>query len=231
MTDTKGTQTMYTKPLAMTGTGILALALLTGCTTGETEADNTPAENGATTTATATTAPIESSPATGGGADDDQGTASPTATATPSDDQSATGTAPASGEDPVYAAIDAVYAEHPEVFIVQVDRDDDDTAYEIEAHESGTIREFNVTADGTVREDDSEDADDDHRRRARDATVTAEDAARSALEGRAGQTIDEMELDDENDTLVWKVELDRENGGDGDELRVDASAGTVTEDR
>jgi uncharacterized membrane protein YkoI len=223
MTDTKGTQTMYTTPLAMTGTGILALALLTGCTTAEPEAENTPAQNGATTAATA---PAQTSPATGD-ATDGEGTG----TATPGDDQSATGTAPATGEDPVYAAIDAVYAGHPEVFIVQVDRDDDDTAYEIEAHEAGTIREFNVTADGTVREDDSKDADDDHSRRARDATVTVEDAARAALEGRAGQTIDEMELDDENDTLVWKVELDRENGDDGDELRVDASAGTVTEDR
>jgi uncharacterized membrane protein YkoI len=222
MTDTKGTQTTCTTPLAMTGTGILALALLTGCTTAEPEAENTPAGNGATTAATA---PAQTSPATG-----DATGGEGTGTATPSDDQSVTGTAPATGEDPVYAAIDAVYAEHPEVFIVQVDRDDD-TAYEVEAHEAGTVREFNVTADGTVREDDSKDADDDHSRRARDATVTVEDAARAALEGRAGQTIDEMELDDENDTLVWKVELDRENGDDGDELRVDASAGTVTEGR
>lgn len=209
--------------LALTGSGVLALALLTGCTTAEPEAEDTPAGDGA---APATTAPAEASPTAG-----DQGTGTPTGTATPGgDDQSPTGTAAAGGDDPVFAAIDALYAEHPGVFIVQVDRDDD-TAYEIEAHEAGAIREFNVTAEGSVREDDDPDDDDDHVRRARDATVTAEEAAEAALEGRDGQTVDEMELDEEDGTLVWKVELDHQDGEDGDELHVDAATGEVTEDR
>ncbi|MGD6978270.1 MULTISPECIES: PepSY domain-containing protein [Citricoccus] len=221
MTETTGTQTTYTKSLAMTGTGLLALALLTGCATTEPEAGDTPADGGATTTATATTAPIESSPAAstpGTGTPTEDGTSSPTG---------ATGT---TGEDPVYAAIDAVYGQHPDAFVVQVDREDDGSAYEVEAHLEGEILEFTVMTDGSVREDDR-DGTDDHLRSARDARVTAEDAAQAALEGREGQLIDEMELEDEDGTLVWKVELDRENGDDGEKLHVDAMTGEVTPDR
>jgi uncharacterized membrane protein YkoI len=218
MTENSGPQTTYTKPLAMAGTGLLALALLTGCTTAGPEADGTPADGGDTTTATATTAPIESSPAAsspGTGTPTEDGTSSPTG---------ATGTA---GGDPVYAAIDAVHGQHPDAFVVKVDREDNGSAYEIEAHLQGEILDLTVTSAGAVRED-GRDTDDDHLRSARDAGLTAEDAARAALEGRAGQTIDEMELEDEGGTLVWKVELDRENGEDGEKLHVDAMTGEVT---
>lgn len=211
MTENKGTQTTYTKPLAMTGTGMLALALLTGCTTAEPEANGTPADNGP---ATATTAPAETSPATGGDADD-QGTSSAPA---------------ASGDDPVFAAIDALHAEHTDAIIVAIDQDDDDTRYEVEAVVGDRILDVDVMADGTVREDDDEDDDDDDLRKAREATVTAAQAAEAALEGRDGQTIDEMELDEEDDTLVWKVELDDDQGRDGDELRIDAKSGEVRTD-
>ncbi|MBB5748181.1 PepSY domain-containing protein [Micrococcus sp. TA1] len=227
MTENTGTQTTYTKPLAMTGTGLLALALLTGCSTAEPEADGTPADGGATTTATATTAPIESSPAesspgTGTPAEDDS--------SSPAGATGTTGTGGTGEEDPAYAAIDAALGQHPDAFVVKVDREDNGSSYEIEAHLQGEILDLTVSSDGAVRED-GRDTDDDHLRRARDASVTAEDAARAALEGRAGQTIDEMELDDEGGTLVWKVELDRENGDDGEKLHVDAMTGEVTPDR
>lgn len=224
MTENKGTQTMYTKPLAMTGTGILALALLTGCTTADPDADATPAGDGA---ATATTAPAETSPAAGtaspGDDDaDDQGTSSAPAT---------TGSAPAAaGEDPVFAAIDALYAEHQDAIIVEIDQDDDDTVYEIEAVVGDRILDFDVMTDGSVREDDDEDDDDDDIRKAREATVTAEQAAQAALEGRDGQTIDSMELDEDDNALHWEIELDDDQGRDGDELRVDAMTGEVRPD-
>lgn len=206
--ENKENQSTYAKSLAMTGTGVLALALLTGCTTAEPEGDATPAE----TTASEATS--------------DAGTGTPTADGT----SSPAGTATASGDDPVFAAIDAIHAQHPDAFVVQVDRDDDDSTYEIEAHLEGEILDFTVTADGSVREDDDRDRDDDDVRQAREATVTAEQAAEAALEGRDGQAIDEMELDEENGTLVWKVDLDRENGDSGDELLVDAKSGEVTQD-
>lgn len=224
MTQNTGTQTTYTKPLAMAGTGILALALLTGCTTAEPEAEGTPADNGATTAATATAGPetTATTPGTGTPTDDD--------TSTPAGTASTTGTTGTAGNDPVFAAIEAIHAKHPDAFVVQVDREDDDSAYEIEAHLEGEVLEFTVMTDGSIREDDR-DQDDDHIRKARDASVSAEQAAEATLEGRSGQTVDEMELEDEGGTLVWKVELDRENGDDGDELRVNAMTGEVTPGR
>lgn len=91
------------------------------------------------------------------------------------------------------------------------------------------VVDFDVRADGSVTEDD-DDQDDDDIRRAGEAQVSAEDAARAALEGRDGQGIDDMELDEDDGTLRWEVDLDREDGSDGDELRVDAATGEVTQD-
>jgi uncharacterized membrane protein YkoI len=222
MTETKGTQTTYTKPLAMTWTGILALALLTGCASAEPEANGAPADGAAT----ATTAPAENSPAASSpaaGDDDGQDTSSAPST---------TGNAStASGDDPVIAAIKAVYAEHSGAIIVEVSREDDDSRHDVEAVIGNELRDFDVLADGTVREDiDDDDVDQDDVQKAKEATVTAEDAVEAALQGRDGQTIDDMELEREDGALRWEIGLDRANGSDGDELRVDAATGAVTAD-
>ena len=113
---------------------------------------------------------------------------------------------------------------------MQIDQDDNDTTFEIEAVIGDRVVDFDVSTDGSVREDDDDDDDDDDIRRAGEAQVTAEEAARAALEGREGQSIDEMDLDEDNGTLRWDVNLDREGGDDGDELRVDAATGEVTQD-
>lgn len=208
MTENTGTQTTYTKSLAVSSTGALALALLTGCSTAEPESGSTPADDATTT------APAESSPA-----------ASTPAGSSPAE------SSPASGDDPAFAAIEALLAEHPDAVITQVDRDDDDTRFEVEAVVGDALRDFQVGSDGSIREDGDQDQDDEDIRRAGEATVTAQQAAEAALEGRTGQTIDSMELDEENGTLAWNVELDDDQGRDGDELLVDASTGEVTQDR
>ncbi|MGM7669297.1 PepSY domain-containing protein [Microbacterium sp. A93] len=218
MTQHTGTQRTYTKPLMMTGGGILALALLTGCSV---------ADPGSSDSETSTAATAESSPATAEtspSSSDEAGT--PPASGS-SASSNAEGTA--TGEDPVFAAIDALLAEHADAVIVQIDLDDDDSVYEIEAVIGDRVVDFDVRADGSVREDD-DDRDDDDIRRAQEATVTAEDAARAALEGRDGQSIDDMELDEDNGTLRWEIDLDRQGGDDGDELYVDAATGEVTQD-
>ncbi|NUL47842.1 peptidase [Cellulosimicrobium funkei] len=217
MTQNTGIPRKYTKTLALSGTGVLALALLTGCSVadeGAPESDNGTAATAETSPTTAET----SSPA----ATDDSGT--PTAS------NSSTGEATTTGEDPVFAAIDALLAEHGDAVIVQIDQDDNDTTFEIEAVIGDRVVDFDVSTDGSVREDDDDDDDDDDIRRAGEAQVTAEEAARAALEGREGQSIDEMDLDEDNGTLRWDVNLDREGGDDGDELRVDAATGEVTQD-
>lgn len=216
MTQSTGFPRPSTKTLALTGTGVLALALLTGCSV----ADEGASESSNGTSATAETSATTAETSSPTGSDDTSSTAS----AAPS------GEGTASGEDPAFAAIDALLTEHTDAVIVQIDRDDDDTVYEIEAVTGDLVVDFNVLTDGTVSEDDDEDDDDDDIRRAQEATVTAEDAARAALEGRDGQSIDSMELDENDGTLRWEVDLDRENGDDGDELRVDAMTGEVTQD-
>lgn len=214
MTQHTGTQSTYTQSLMMTGGGILALALLTGCSV---------ADPGASESETSTAATAESSPA-------NAETASPSTDASGTPVASPTGEATTTGDDPVFAAIDALLAEHSDAIIVQIDQDDDDTVYEIEAVLGDRVVDFDVLTDGSVREDDDDDDDDEDIRRANNAQVTAEEAARAALEGRDGQTIDDMELEEDDGTLRWEIDLDREGGEDGDDLRVDAATGEVTQD-
>lgn len=218
MTKNTSIQSTFTKTLALSGTSVLALALLTGCSV----------EEGTPGTEDTTAATTESSPATAETSPTTDSTASDSA-ASGTADTPGTPTAAGDGEDPVFAAIDALLAEHSDAVIVQIDLDDDDTVYEIEAVIGDRVVDFDVRADGSVTEDD-DDQDDDDIRRAGEAQVSAEDAARAALEGRDGQGIDDMELDEDDGTLRWEVDLDREDGSDGDELRVDAATGEVTQD-
>lgn len=220
----KVAQTTFTQTLAWTGTGVLALALLTGCSVAE-------PDNSDDTATTATSgAAAETSDATSDstdGATDDQ-SASATDTSTPTSGET---TAAVAGDDPVFAAIDAFLAEQEGALIVEIDLDDNDTRYDIEAVVGDQILDFDVTLDGEVREDTDDDDDDDQDdiRRAQEADLTAEEAARAALEGRDGASIDSLSLDDDDNTLRWEVELDNAQGDDND-LHVDAMTGVVTTD-
>ncbi|MEW1981918.1 PepSY domain-containing protein [Citricoccus sp. NPDC079358] len=224
MMQKKVAQTTFTQTLAWTGTGVLALALLTGCSVAE-------PDNSDDTATTATSgAAAETSDATSDstdGATDDQ-SASATDTSTPTSGET---TAAVAGDDPVFAAIDAFLAEQEGALIVEIDLDDNDTRYDIEAVVGDQILDFDVTLDGEVREDTDDDDDDDQDdiRRAQEADLTAEEAARAALEGRDGASIDSLSLDDDDNTLRWEVELDNAQGDDND-LHVDAMTGVVTTD-
>jgi uncharacterized membrane protein YkoI len=54
------------------------------------------------------------------------------------------------------------------------------------------------------------------------AKITAEQAKGAALAANPGATITQIELDNENGTLVWGVEL-----ADGTEVKVDAGSGQI----
>lgn len=223
MTQSTGNSRTYTKTLALTGTGVLALALLTGCSVAD---EGTP-DGGASATASGSTA--ETSPATADDATDDATDSTGPGTGTAS---ASGGSTPADGEDPVFAAIEAFLADQPDAIIVEIDQDDDDTRFDVEAVVGEQILDFDVMMDGEVREDDDDDDDDDQDdiRRAQEAELTAEDAARAALEGRDGSTIDSVSLDDDDNTLRWDVELDNRDGDDDVDLHVDAATGEVTQD-
>ena len=211
MTKNTATQSLTAKPLLFTGTGVLALALLTGCSTAADDPATTPAPEQATTSAPAEAE--STTPAT-----DESGT--------PADEQQPN----AGGNDPVFDAIAAVTAEHGDGFIVSIDRDDRDEHYEIEVVVGEQVLDLKVGLDGTITEDE-QDSDDDDIQKAQQATVDAETALKRAFESRAeGLTVDDVELDEDDDRLVWEIDFDDADGKDSDEVVIDAQDGSVVRD-
>lgn len=211
MTKNTTTQSLTAKPLLFTGTGVLALALLTGCSTAADDPATTPAPEQATTSA-----PAEAESTTP--AADESGT--------PADEQQPN----AGGNDPVFDAIAAVTAEHADGFIVSIDRDDRDEHYEIDVVVGEQVLDLKVGLDGTITEDD-QDSDDDDIQKAQQATVDAETALKRAFESRAeGLTVDDVELDEDDDRLVWEIDFDDADGKDSDEVVIDAQDGSVVRD-
>ena len=126
------------------------------------------------------------------------------------------------GDDPAFAAIDAVLAEHGDGIVINVDREDDGKAYDVDVVVGTEVIELEVDADGTVREDERESGDDDVAK-AQDASVTAADAIRGALDQHPDGLLDEAELDEDNGDLHWKIELDDADRNDLAELEVPAN--------
>ena len=211
MTNNTATQSLTAKPLLFTGTGVLALALLTGCSTAADDPATTPAPEQATTSAPAEAE--STTPAT-----DESGT--------PADEQQPN----AGGNDPVFDAIAAVTAEHGDGFIVSIDRDDRDEHYEIDVVVGEQVLDLKVGLDGAITEDE-QDSDDDDIQKAQQATVDAETALKRAFESRAeGLTVDDVELDEDDDRLVWEIDFDDADGKDSDEVVIDAQDGSVVRD-
>lgn len=153
-------------------------------------------------------------------------------TASASETSTAEDNAAASGNDPVFAAIDAVLAEHSNGIIIEIDRNDDDDDDDDHDGESGQysvdvvvddqITELEVGADGTVREEDRE-SDREDVSVAQDASVTAVEAIQQALDQNPDGIFDQASLDEDDNTLTWEVNLDDENGEDLAELNVPAN--------
>lgn len=129
---------------------------------------------------------------------------------------------PATGEDPVFAAIDAVLATHSGGIVTDIDREDGRVAYDIDVVVGNEVLELEVDADGSIREDERE-GDDDDVAEARAATVTAADAIRQALEQVQGGVLDEAELDEDDGMIKWDIDLDDANGNDLAEISIPAN--------
>ncbi|MCS5479141.1 hypothetical protein NYP18_05685 [Corynebacterium sp. YIM 101645] len=114
------------------------------------------------------------------------------------------------GEDPVFAAIDAALAAYPGGIVVDVDREDGRHTYDIDIVLDNQVIELEVGVDGTVREDERE-SDDDDAREAHAATVTAAEAIRDALDRHPEGYLDEAQLDEDDGRLYWEIELDDAN--------------------
>lgn len=167
-------------------------------------------EQGAPATETVTqTATAESAPA--------GGTATQSSTTAPADTADRTG-----GDDPVFAALDAALSEHAGAIVVSVDRDDRD-AYDVDVVSGEHVIELEIGGDGTVREDERERDDDDDVREAWTATVTAADAIGQALDQHPDGVLDEIELDEDDGSLHWDIDLDDAQRGDLVELEIPAA--------
>ena len=212
------TITTLTRKTALTGTGMLAALALAACGT---TADN--GDDGSVSPEVDASSAVASTPAT-----DDASTTSASASSSASSTAAAASSGSGTGQadDPAYAVIDAVLEKYADGIIVAVDANDDDTTWEVDVVVGEEVKELDVTADGDITETDRE-SDLEDVQKAKDAEVTAQQALDTAREGRDGVTLDKMDLDDDNGTLQWEVEFDREDGSDGPEVEIDARSGEV----
>lgn len=101
----------------------------------------------------------------------------------------------------------------------KIDDEDDDRAWEIDVLlPDGTTAEVKVDAEGrTVLSTEKDDDNPDHPL----PSTTLLDGINAALAHTPG-VLDDAELDDDNDLIVWKVEIDQSANGDDVEVYVDA---------
>lgn len=194
--------------MAIAFTASTALAL-TACGS---DADPQPATN----TAEASDPAVESA----------SSTASESAASEAAEDTTAEPTetaAAAEGEDPVFAALGAVMAQHADAEIVNVEREDNTEKYDIDAVIGNELVEFKVDAStGDVIEEEREQNEDEVNQVA-NVNVSIEDAIQQALDQHPGAVVDEVDLEEENGQLEWQIELDDTERNDVAEVRIIAS--------
>lgn len=185
---------------------VAVLALVTGCAAEE-PTEEPPADQEAQQST-----PAEETP-------QDQATEDQTAPEdTPTEDDTADSPT-SSGDDPVYGVIEAVEAEYADGFIVNVDLDDN-SDYDVDVVVDSQLYELNVTEDGAISVDEQE-TDDENVARADQATVTVTEALDQAFEQHADATFDQIELDDDDGSLHWDIDLD---GSDNSEIELEVAA-------
>ncbi|NWN87677.1 MAG: hypothetical protein HLX51_03925 [Micrococcaceae bacterium] len=189
-------------------TGVAALALVTACSAEEPAPDEQPADQQteqqeATTPAdspdTATTEPTETTEDTGNDATE----------------------SPASGGDEVYSIIEAVESEYSGGFIVDIDRDDEGSMYEVDVVADNEVYQLDVSADGTINVDET-DTDEDDIREAEQASVPVTEALDEAFNQHPDSTFDQIQLDEDDGSIHWEIDLDDANGSEV-ELNVPAA--------
>lgn len=190
--------------------GIAALTLLSACSADD-SAEQPPADQEGQEQTTAQ--PDATDQETTDTQTDDATSASPETDASPSDAQ-------ASGDDPVFDIIGFVEAEYADGFIVDIDREDSGSSFDVDVVVGNEVIELDVTTDGNITVDEQE-GDDSKIEKADRATVTVTEALNQAFEEHADATFDTVDLDDDDGSLRWEVELD---GADGSDIELDVPA-------
>ncbi|HJF15600.1 MAG TPA: hypothetical protein K8V32_12535 [Enteractinococcus helveticum] len=181
-------------------TGVAALLLFSACSADD-SAEQTPADQEAPTQTT-------------------QAAQTPEETTDDTQTADTTEEAQTSGNDAVFDVIDAVEAEYDGGFIVEVDRDDNGSSYDVDVVVDNEVIELDVTAEGNISVDERE-GEDDKVAKAERATVTVTDALNEAFNQHADATLDQIDLDEDDGSLHWEVELD---GADGSDIELDIPA-------
>lgn len=212
------------KTLSLSAGALLALTAVTGCGT---QAENA-AEDAASGAQSAAQDAASGAQSAASGAASAATSAVGAASSEMTDDDESSAASGAVADPDAQAAVDAVLAQHAGGTVTALDRDDDgDERWEVDVVVDDQVKELTVAADGTVTESETDDADDEDVAQAKDATVDVTAAIEAALEGRDGQVVDEVELDEDGDRLTWDISLDKADRQDADEVLVDAKTGEV----
>ena len=212
------------KTLSLSAGALLALTAVTGCGT---QAENA-AEDAASGAQSAAQDAASGAQSAASGAASTATSAAGAASSEMTDDDESSAASGAVADPDAQAAVDAVLAQHAGGTVTALDRDDDeDERWEVDVVVDDQVKELTVAADGTVTESETDDADDEDVAQAKDATVDVTAAIEAALEGRDGQVVDEVELDEDGDRLAWDISLDKADRQDADEVLVNAKTGEV----
>lgn len=149
----------------------------------------------------------------------DEDTATDEATAT--DEGTAEGGS--GGDHPVYQAVEAALAEYDGGVITHFEDNTDDDGYvEVDVYDGETEWELEIDSESFEIIDTEEDGiDGDDREEAEAVEIEISEAIQSA-ESEGGAEPDEGELDTEDGTVVWQIELDNDT-----EVDIDVTNGEV----
>lgn len=190
-------------------TGVAALALLSACASDD-SADQPPADQ----ETEAQTVQPDASP--------EETTAQPDASPEETTDDVETAdtgdNAQPSGEDPVYEILGYVEDEYPDGVIVKVESGGQ--TFDVDVVTNNELQELEVTTSGDVSVDERTN-DDDQITRADSATITVNEAIDQAFEEHPDATFDQADLDENDGSLRWEIELD---GADGSEIELEVPA-------
>jgi uncharacterized membrane protein YkoI len=207
--------------------GALALSalLLAGCADGGgTNTEETTGGSDTTATADESATAEESGTASPSGTAtaDESGTASPSGTATSTSSPGAGGEA-AAVAGAVVAAEEAVAGGQ----VFEIDRKDGEEGWEVKLAVGDREKEVDVSSDGsevTPQEGDDQ-LDQEDREKIAQVQVSLEDAVRTALDEVDG-TLDGAQLDTEDGTTVWEIDVDDPDGTSVD-VYVNVDTGSV----
>ena len=158
-------------------------------------------------------------------------TAATDASATPSDDATDDGGFTAGPGGPsedttVHTAIETAIAQMDGSRAFDLEHEDDGNAYEIDVTDGTTVTEVRISSDGTsVQRTETDDLDGDDQRELEAATVEMAEAVDIAL-GEQGGLVTDVELDTENDVVIWEVQVRASDDVEHD-VDIDAASGDV----